>query len=229
MSIVTILARRRRLLIVVCLAAVALVATGCGISPDDAPRALPSGMTGPPRDPNRANAPGNVPTSIFLQAGESRRLVPVRRGVPALSVENITKATLVKPTSTELAAGITTAIPPNTTVLSASVRPDEVIAINLSKEFAQVDGASRTTAIAQIVLGVGAEFEPDRKFSFSIDGESAEVSTAGGTKGRVTPCDFSDTLAKASQLDVGVRGHADLVAIVEQSNSLATRCPSRDD
>lgn len=206
-----------------------LVSPGCRINPDSAPRALPADLTGPPRDPNSKNDPGNVPTSVFLQADESRRLVPVRRGVPALSVEDITKATLVKPTSTELAAGITTAIPPNTTLLSASVRPDGVIAINLSKEFAQVDGASRTTAIGQIVLGVGAEFDPDRKFSFSIAGESAQVSTAGGTKGRVTPCDFSDTLAKASQLDADVRAQADLVAIVEQSNSLGTRCPAGND
>ena len=206
-------------------AAVILLVTGCGISPDDEPRALPADLTGPTRDRNLEDDTGNVPTSIFMQAGESRRLVPVAREVNALSVQDIARATLVKPTPTEVAAGISTAIPPNTRLLSGSVRADGVIAINLSKEFAQVDGSSRTTAVGQIVLGVGSQYEPDRQFSFLIAGESARISTAGGTKSRVTSCDFSEALAEASQLEPDVRQQADLVALVAENNSLRTRCP----
>ena len=146
--------------------------------------------------------------------------------VAALSVEDIAKATLVKPSPAEVTAGISTANPPNTTLLSGSVRADGVIAINLSKEFAQVDGSSRTTAVGQIVLGVGAQFEPDRQFSFLIAGEGARISTAGGTKSRVTPCDFKDALAVAAQLESEVREQTDLVALAEQNNSLRTRCPA---
>ena len=218
---------QRRILTVFarCVVPVALLA-GCGITPDSEPRALPPDLTGPARDRNPENDPGNVPSSIFMQAGESRRLVPVSREVAALSVEDIAKATLVKPTPAEVTAGISTAIPPNTTLLSGSVRADGVIAINLSKEFAQVDGSSRTTAVGQIVLGVGAQFEPDRQFSFLIAGEGARISTAGGTKSRVTPCDFKDALAEAAQLESEVREQTDLVALAEQNNSLRTRCPA---
>ncbi len=212
-------------LLVRCAVLIALLA-GCGISPDSEPRALPADLTGPVRDSDLENDPGNVPTAIFMQAGESRRLVPVPREVPGLSVEDIVKATLVKPTSAEVDAGISTAIPPNTTLLSGSVRADRVIAINLSEEFAQVDGSSRTTAVGQIVLGVGAQYEPDRQFSFLIAGESARISTAEGTKSRVTPCDFSEALAEASQLDSDARAQADLVTLVAQNNSLRTRCPA---
>lgn len=199
---------------------------GCGIKPDSEPRALPSDLTGPARDRRLENDPGNVPTAVFMQAGESRRLVPVARDVPALSVEDIVKATLASPTPTEVAAGISTAIPRNTRLLSGSVRADGVIAIDLSKEFAEIDGSSRTTAVGQIVLGVGAQYEPDRQFSFLIAGESTRISTAEGTKNRVTRCDFSEALAEASQLETEVRSQADLVALIEQNNSLRTRCPA---
>ena len=199
---------------------------GCGINPDSEPRALPADLTGPSQDPNLEDDPGNVATSIFMQAGESRRLVPVKRDVAALSVEDITKATLVKPTQREVAAGVSTAIPPNTTLLSGSVRDDNVIAINLSKEFAQVDGSSRTTAVGQIVLGVGAQYEPSRQFSFLIAGESTRISTAEGTKSRVTPCDFIEALAEPAQLETDVRTQADLETLVEQNQSLRARCPA---
>lgn len=76
-----------------CVVPVALLA-GCGITPDSEPRALPPDLTGPARDRNPENDLGNVPSSIFMQAGESRRLVPVQE-VAALSVEDIAKATLV--------------------------------------------------------------------------------------------------------------------------------------
>lgn len=205
------------------LALVTLVA-GCGISPDSEPRALPADLTDPTQDQNLENDTGNVPTAIFMQAGESRRLLPVARDVSALSVTDIVKATLIKPTPIEVAAGISTAIPRNTKLISGSVRADGVIAINLSKEFAQVDGSSRTTAIGQIVLGVGAQYETDRQFSFLIAGESTRISTAGGTKNRVTRCDFSEALAETSQLETDVRLQTDLVSLVEQNDSLRTSC-----
>ena len=94
---------RRRILTVFarCVVPVALLA-GCGITPDSEPRALPPDLTGPARDRNPENDPGNVPSSIFMQAGESRRLVPVSREVAALSVEDIAKATLVTVSYTHL-------------------------------------------------------------------------------------------------------------------------------
>ena len=59
-------------------------------------------------------------------------------------------------------------------------------------------------------------FEPDRQFSFLIAGEGARISTAGGTKSRVTPCDFKDALAEAAQLESEVREQTDLAALAEQ-------------
>ncbi|MEZ5380877.1 MAG: GerMN domain-containing protein [Microthrixaceae bacterium] len=210
-----------------CVVLAGLAASACGVDPDPEPRALPADLVGEAQLPSSA-APqangGNKPASVFLVAGTSD-LVPVPREVDSVSVAGITSATLADPTDGEVAAGITTAIPRDTEMVSGTVRADGVIAIDLSGSFAQADGAKRTTAIGQIVLGVGLQYDPERKFSFSIDGQRASVSTAEGARTIVTPCDFLDALVEPRELEPEVLAAADMETLSEAQAQLTASCP----
>ncbi|MCB1029116.1 MAG: GerMN domain-containing protein [Microthrixaceae bacterium] len=215
--------RRPTLRPLLAVAALVTIATACGVSPDDSPRAFPSDLTDPAPQVGDEPADGNKPASIYLVTSESQ-LVPVERDVRQVSVAGITRATLASPTSAEIEAGVTTSIPRNTTLLSGSVRNSGVIAIDLSEEFRQVDGAVKTTAIGQIVMGVGAQYDAERAFSFSIDGERITISTAEGSQNTVTPCDFVDALADPSKLEADVASEIDRQALVNQNALFSLRC-----
>ena len=204
------------------------LATGCGITPDDTPRAFPSDLTDPVPVTPDAPSTGDESAPIYLVDGESQ-LVPVKRDVRQVTVAAITRATLASPTADEVDAGVSTSIPRNTKLLSGEVRADGVIAIDLSKEFLQVDGAVRTTAIGQIVLGVGSQFHPDRRFRFFIAGQRATISTADGAQNTVTPCDFVGAMAQPAKLDATVEEAVDLVTLVEQRSTLSSECSSTTD
>lgn len=203
-----------RLAVVIVTAVVA--ATGCGVGPDNAPRALPDDVENPALAGTTPSESGNTPITVFY-TGEDGRLVPVPRDAPSASIAAITEATLADPRSDEIDAGITTAIPPDTEVRSGTVRADGIVAIDLSNAFDQVGSASRAAAFAQIVLGISQRFDPTRSIRFSIGGEPTSVSTNAGAQPVVTACDFADRLPEVRQLDSDVARFVD-VGVLESTN-----------
>lgn len=210
------------------LCVVTLVGAGCGISPDQSPRAFPADLTEPVRDTDNQPNNGNKPAAIFLSTGEGQ-LVPVNRDVRQVSVAGITRATLANPTAAEVDAGVTTNIPRNTTLLSGQVQSTSIVAIDLSEEFLQVDGAVKTSAVGQIVLGVGSQYEPSRRFTFAVDGERITISTADGAQNIVAPCDFAATLPEFDKLDSEVASLVDEEALENQRALLDLSCADPDE
>ena len=134
---------------VVSIAMSGLLASGCGISPDAAPRDLPIGE----RDLATASAvTGSDATGadrIYLVAPGDDRLL---RSVPrqATTRSDLIEILLAGPNDTELANQYSSFIPPSTALISARIQ-GQVLTINLTGGIAELSGQNLAQAVAQIV------------------------------------------------------------------------------
>jgi hypothetical protein len=172
-------------------AVTALGLAGCGVPVDRSPTALPRrgipfGLLLPssPSSTTTSSAPSpvSVPIRIFL-VSPSGHLVAVARQVPAASVSLDTVLdTLVKgPSNEETAAGLQSAVPPQTTVLGAVVGAGGVATVNLGGTFGQLVGQAQIEAVAQIVFSVTG-VSGVTGVTFELTGQAVNVPTASGAQ-----------------------------------------------
>lgn len=175
----------------------ALACAGCGIPEDRDPVLMPGGVVTPalaPSDPTPSAPLAEAP--VFLVKTEQLVKVVRRAGVGDLA--GVLGRLLAGPTEEEFAAGIRTAIGPQTELLSARVDGDTAV-IDLSSAFVEVGGEEQILAVAQIVLTATAV--PDvAQVRLLLEGQAVEVPRADGTLTAETlrPADYEALLAPAS-------------------------------
>jgi hypothetical protein len=150
---------RPRALSLLVLGALAGLAAGCGIPPDDRaslaqPGSVPYDLLG---DGPAATATTQVAAltekaTIFLVQGE--RLAPVQRELPApVSVDSVLESLSAGPTVTEVQLGLRTALLTRELMRSGGVTGG-IATIDLGQPFTEIAGRDQIVALAQIVSTV---------------------------------------------------------------------------
>ena len=155
------------------LAACLAILTGCAIQADNAPRDIPADERGQldPVAPGAAEATGQ--SRIYLVAdqgsGGDRELRTVLRDVKPLTPEAVLAALIAGPNQGELDAGMTSELPPESTVHSARLVAG-TLTVDISGELLEKPGSSLRFAVAQIVF-TGSELEGVRTVRIRVDGQ----------------------------------------------------------
>jgi spore germination protein GerM len=182
----------RRRLGVTALVPLALLATGCAIPTQGSPSAIASSRVPfhlldphPPTTTTTQPKPSSyVGVKVyFLNANANDALTPVDRLVSAPApLESILGALLVGPTSGDSAAGLTTAIPSDVTVISAGTTSSNVVTVNFNAAFGQITGTATEQAVAQVVSTVVNEVGLGTGVIFQIEGQRTSVPIANGSQ-----------------------------------------------
>jgi hypothetical protein len=164
------------------LMAVAVVCTlgaACGIPSDRQPTVLPGGVVAPAVAPSEpAGQPAaDVDVSVFLVQAE--QLVKVVRDAPSAGLRNALDLLLAGPREAELAAGLRTAISPQTALRSTRLAGDTGV-VDLNVALVEVGGQEQILAVAQIVLTATA-VPGVRQVRFLLEGQAVEIPRADGT------------------------------------------------
>jgi hypothetical protein len=182
-------------------AVVLALASACGVPEDDSPQELsaeavpadlletPTSTTAPIQEP-----PLERQAELFFVDGEGE-LQGVTREVEDQSPQAIISALLATDTQT-LDPGLTSNIPPETTLLDISVDDEgDVLSIDLSNQFDDITGDSYIAAVAQIVFT--AEAAGFDAVAFQVDGERIRVPDGDGAQQDepVTALDYQSLLA----------------------------------
>jgi spore germination protein GerM len=192
--------RRRWIAVTLALAALAV---GCGLSPDNEPHAIAPGNLPPGLlDPNPGTsttltgspATTAVPVFFLVRVGDETRLTEVEREVAdASSAAARVGALLTQPTADETDAGITTAIPADLILLDEPILDEDerTLTVNLSDELNRLEGAELTRAVAQIVY-TATELDDVAQVRFLVEGEEIPVPDDEGveTTGPVGQADY---------------------------------------
>ncbi|MGH9016830.1 MAG: GerMN domain-containing protein [Acidimicrobiales bacterium] len=202
--------RRTAVAAAVVVAAVALSA--CGVPVDRAPTALPRkgvpfGLLRPSSSSSTATSvvsPLESQVQIFLVTS-SGHLAPVLRRVRTTeeSLTAVLGALVRGPSNVEAAAGLASAVPPQTNVLGASIGTDQVATIDLGGTFGQLVGQAQIEAVAQIVFTATA-LPGVSGVTFELSGQPVEVPVASGAL--VPVADSSQFAALAPAATSGATG-----------------------
>jgi len=178
--------RFARLALAVVAVTATLVTTACGIRPDDEPRALaaeavPYGLldAGPVVAPSTTLPEvDRVNVAVYFLVGE--RLQPTARAVvDPPTPSKVINALLAGPTDEEAVSGMRTAI--NPTAQATVTRPGpEVVAVDLTPDFAAVPTLEQRLALAQIVF-TATGVEGITGVRFSLAGAPIAVPLPDGT------------------------------------------------
>jgi hypothetical protein len=178
-----------RLALFVLLAALGTATAACGVPVDSQPAALskhgiPFGLLDPGPPPTTATttpSPIEVPVQIYL-IGPGGHLAPVARDVPvsAPDLATVIEALVAGPTDTETAAGLQSAVPPQTTVLGATIA-NGVATVDLGGTFAQLVLTQEIEAVAQVVFTSSA-LPGVTGVAFELGGLPVEVPVASGAE-----------------------------------------------
>lgn len=173
---------------------VAVVATGCGINMDDAPRVVDAQLSTTTTVATQQQGP--VESVLYYVAEGS--IVPATAMLPDRSVTTLIEALLKTPPKPLSDIGAYSSIPSGSTLL-ASKLTGTMLMVDMSSAFDNVVGVSRQQAIAQIVLTVTQQ-SAIRSVEFRVNGERIQVtSPTRGDRYEVTNCDFKDLLATTDQ------------------------------
>jgi hypothetical protein len=174
--------------VAVAVLSLAVAAAGCGIPSDAGPRplargAVPFGLlqASPPTSTTTTRPPTvAVSVPVFL-IGTDGHLVGVNRDVAVPAPMAAVLGALVDgPTASDAASGLDTAVPPQTTVLSAAVAAG-IATVDLSGPFNQLVGQAQILAVAQFVFT--ATGQPGvNGVAFELDGQAVQVPVAGGAQ-----------------------------------------------
>lgn len=176
---------KRRLAALV-LPLLALVATGCAIPTQSAPSTMskvPFGLLNPHPPTTTTTLP--KPTSLvpvkvfFLNTASQLTSAPHVVAAPA-PLTSIIASLLAGPTQAE-DPGLSTAIPSNVAVLSATTQAG-IVTVNMNAAFSAIIGTSIELAVAQIVATVVTEEGPNTGVLFEIDGQRTPVPIANGSQ-----------------------------------------------
>ncbi|HVF33214.1 MAG TPA: GerMN domain-containing protein [Acidimicrobiales bacterium] len=165
-----------------------LVAGGCGVRSDSAPRPLSAGdvpyglleaappTTGAPRPPSVATEGVNV----YLVEGE--RMSPAVRQVNApASVAKALTALLFGPVEDEVVVGLRSAISPTAGVQARALDGGTYL-VDLSSEFAQGSVSEQVLGLAQVVW-TATDIPGVTGVRFTLNGAPIQVPTPNGSTG----------------------------------------------
>lgn len=159
------------------LAVVASAAGACGIPDDRQPTLLPGGVVEPALAPSEPAQSPLAEVPVFLVQAE--HLVPVVRRAAAGDLTGVLGRLLAGPREEEFAAGIRTAISPETGLRSARLRGDTAT-VDLTAALVEVGGEEQILAVAQIVLTATALPGVDG-VRLLLEGQAVEIPRADGT------------------------------------------------
>ena len=181
----------RAALMTAVVAVVAVLAAGCAIGTQSGPSAIASSRVPyhlldphPPTTTTTQPKPASyVPVKVyFLNANANGQLQPVVRYVSAPApLISIINALLAGPSSGDSAAGLSTSIPTDVSVLSAASTAPNVVTVNFNSAFGQITGTATEQAVAQVVATVAAETGPGTGVIFEIEGQRTSVPIANGS------------------------------------------------
>lgn len=183
------------------LVAALVVAAGCGVPTDDAPRALsvdnvPFGLltTAPTTTSTTVPPSQRARVRIFLVGADAQlvRLAEVVRPVARpVNPARVLAALFAGPTPEEQEQGLRTALPPDARLLSVSELIDPgLIVVNISAALREVTGAQLRLAVAQIVYTATALPRVSR-VQLEIEGEPVQVPLEDGSVvSELAPSDF---------------------------------------
>jgi spore germination protein GerM len=181
----------RAVVVAAIVALVALVAAGCAIPTQSGPSAIPPSRVplhlldpNPPTTTTTQPKPASYVTVkvFFLNANANDQLAPVVRYVHAPApLVSIISALVAGPSSGESAAGLTTAIPNDVTVLSTAPTAPNIVTVNFSNAFEQITGTATEQAVAQVVATVTTETGVGTGVVFQIEGHRTSVPVANGS------------------------------------------------
>jgi hypothetical protein len=169
-------------------------ATGCGVPSDSRPQAVdatavPFGLLDT-RPAGASPEPSGPAALIYLMDGQVLR--PVPRRVPGVNrPAALVRDLLGGPSPSEAAAGLASAVPSRTRLLSLDVF-GTTVTLDLSKEFGDVSGRDQVNAVAQLVYTVTQSPRID-SVKLAVDGKPIEVPDGTGslTLDPVSRADFA--------------------------------------
>ncbi len=171
------------------------VTSACGIRPDAAPRPLSDdeGEIVVVANPSAATAAGAE--RIYLVApGEERLLKSVPR--TAVSRDDLIKVLLLGPNPDEQQAQYSSAIPPDTRLLSARSR-GQLLVLDITEDITDLTGPALTQALAQIVY-TATELDGIEAVQIDVDGTTVGwLTPTGETKTVLRVYDFPNAAATA--------------------------------
>lgn len=174
---------------------VSAVLAGCSV-PDQSQPDIINGSGAAVR-PSPVSQPA-TPTSAQMQVyfvNNSNQVEAVDRSKPVAQLSTAIAALLAGPTSQEIAAGMSSAIPVGTTLDSAR-RSGSTAALDFSDALASVSGREQLLAFAQIVLTAESLSAVDR-VQISIAGQVVNAPEPDGTlaQGPVTRNDYASLVS----------------------------------
>lgn len=176
-----------------------LTAAGCGVGPQPYPQNLsrtsvPYGLLQATPSPTVRYRAGQIRRTIFLVRGN--RLVSATALVPVPGrIDQIVRVLFSGVSSAQSAAGLRSAIPDGTHLLSFDLTGRRAH-LDLSQIFTKARSADQILAVAQLVFTVTASGEIGT-VTFSVANKSIEVPLPGGAlaTGPVTPSLYRSLLA----------------------------------
>jgi spore germination protein GerM len=170
---------------------VALLGAGCAIPTESspvsiAPSKVPFQLLNPHPPTTTTTLP--KPSSLvqvkvfFLNANANNQPTPVDRylSTPA-PLEAILADLIAGPSSSEQNSGLTTAIPNDVTVLSATAS-GSIVTVNFNSAFGAITGTATEEAVAQVVATVANANGFGTGVIFEIDGLRTSVPIANGSQ-----------------------------------------------
>jgi spore germination protein GerM len=183
---------RRAALVAAVVASVAVVAAACSIPTQSQPSAIASSRVPfhlldphPPTTTTTQPKPASYVTVkvFYLNTKANDKLQPVVRYVSAPApLISIINALLAGPSSGDSAAGLTTALPTDVAVLSATSTAPNVVTVNFNDAFGTITGTATEQAVAQVVATVANETGPATGVMFEIEGQHTSVPVANGSQ-----------------------------------------------
>jgi spore germination protein GerM len=180
---------RWRLSAAVVVAMLSCALAGCAIPTQGAPQTIPASKVPhsllDPRLPTTTTTLPNpsslVPVKVFF-LNAANQLQPEGRVVqlPA-ALESILSSLMAGPSQLESANNVTTAIPDDVAVLSATTQGN-VVTVNMNSAFAQITGSNTELAVGQIVATVAAASGNGTGVMFEINGQHTDVPIANGSQ-----------------------------------------------
>jgi spore germination protein GerM len=165
----------------------AFVAAGCAIPTQSAPSTMssskvPFGLLDPHLPTTTTTQPKSfVPVKVFF-LNTTNQLASAPRDVAAPApLSAVVTSLLAGPTKGETDQGLSTAIPSDVSVLSATTQ-DGIVTVNLSAAFGDITGNSIELAVGQIVATVATENGLNTGVVFQIAGQRTSVPIANGSQ-----------------------------------------------
>lgn len=167
---------------------------GCGVPAQEQPETLSVTAPAAPADP--AATLGGQEAQIWLVRG--RRLEAVSRPVSPADVPTVLQALLAGPSPAEATSGLRTALAPQTLRDRGPTPEDQIVTLDVTREFTGLVGGNQQLAVAQVVW-TATQFPAVDHVRFTADGEPLEVPTDGGLTDRPVGREDYDSVAPAAE------------------------------